>query len=137
MVHAARSRIRTSHSAAICCDGVHRCKRHVTLGTRRGILGGVASAVWMVLAIALATPALGGDDAAIRDLASSDLAVRRKAVGALAGLPILPAEAIAPLVERLRDPDFVVADAAVRALGHGGAAARAALEPLLSSSDRK
>jgi len=37
----------------------------------------MASAAGMVLAIALATLALGGDGAAIRDLASSDLAVRR------------------------------------------------------------
>jgi HEAT repeat protein len=92
----------------------------------------MGASVW-VLWIVVALPAFAAADA-VQDLASGDLAVRRRAATALADETTLPPEMVAPLVARFRD-DLVVADAAVRALGHGGPPARAALEPLLASSD--
>src|SRR5262245_18788734 len=94
----------------------------------------MAAWAWALLSIVLAAPVSGAADV-VQDLASTDLAVRRRAASALADEATLPPTMVEPLVARLRDSDLVVADAAVRALGHCGPPARAALEPLLSSSD--
>ena len=93
----------------------------------------MGASAWAMLWIVVVLPAFAVADV-VQDLASGDLAVRRRAATALADEATLPPEMVAALVARLRD-DLVVADAAVRALGHGGPPARAALEPLLASSD--
>src|SRR5262249_51676505 len=64
-----------------------------------------------------------------------DVIQRRRAVRTLEETPTLPPEAVAPLVECLHDSDFILAQSAMRALRHARAAARAALEPLLTASD--
>src|SRR5262245_48701102 len=92
----------------------------------------MACRAWVVLAVALATPAFGDD---IADLSSRDIGTRRRAVRALEALPVLPPAAIEPLVRCLDDNDEPVSVGASRALAHGGAAARAAVEPLLTSPE--
>src|SRR5262245_26704659 len=92
----------------------------------------MACRAWVVLAIVLATPAFGDD---IADLSSRDVGTRRRAVRALEALPVLPPAAIEPLVGCLVENDGPVSEGASRALARGGAAARAALEPLLASPE--
>ena len=91
--------------------------------------------VWLMATVALAVPTFGSAADTVGELASPDVAVRRKAIARLAEDQTVPPDAVAPLVGLLEDRDYVVCDMAVRALGHSGAPARTALEPLLGSPD--